>query len=135
MSSVSGSVAGLENAHLLRRASSMRRAFTTGGQAAIKRNSVALQVKFQVDGLVEQLRRTRAHFVHCFLPQHAAGLCDVKMANGGSKPEDTSAVNVPLLRSQVSVSSATYFLSTAGLLIIDTQTWHCVIVRRMSIIP
>ena len=46
--SVSGSIAGLENSHSLRRASSIRRAFTAGGQAGIKRHSVALQVKFQV---------------------------------------------------------------------------------------
>ena len=46
-SSVSGSVAGLEGSHALRRVSSMRRAFTSGA-AGIKRHSVALQIKFQV---------------------------------------------------------------------------------------
>ena len=46
--SVSGSVAGLEGSHTLRRASSIRRAFTAGGQAGMKRHSVAIQVKFQV---------------------------------------------------------------------------------------
>ena len=46
-SSVSGSVAGLEGSHALRRVSSMRRAFTSG-TAGIKRHSVALQIKFQV---------------------------------------------------------------------------------------
>lgn len=44
MSTVSGSVAGLEGSHNLRRASSIRRAFTSGGQAGIKRHSVAIQV-------------------------------------------------------------------------------------------
>ena len=52
-SSVSGSVAGLEGSHALRRVSSMRRAFTSG-TAGIKRHSVALQIKFQV------------HFVFCW---------------------------------------------------------------------
>merc|ERR1712038_1779080 len=98
MTSLSGSVAGLEGSHSLRRMSSMRRTFTSG-QAGIKRNSVALQVKFQVDGLCEQLRRTKIHFVHCFLPQHGAGLCDIK-----SKPKtaiEEGQMNVPLVRSQL----------------------------------
>ena len=42
-----GSVVGIESAQSLRRASSIRRAFTTG-TAGIKRRSVALQVKFTV---------------------------------------------------------------------------------------
>ena len=103
-SSLSGSVAGLEGSHALRRVSSMRRAFTSG-TAGIKRHSIALQTKFHVDGICEQLRRTRIHFVHCLLPQHNAGLCDVK---GGSlqkaiqqQSSDEILMNVPLVRSQV----------------------------------
>ena len=70
----------------------------------MKRHSLALQVKFQVDALLEQLRRTRIHFVHCFLPQHNAGLCDVKLKQslqqqGGDSNE--ILINVPLVRSQV----------------------------------
>ena len=99
MTSLSGSVAGLEGSLSLRRVSSMRRTFTSG-QAGIKRNSVALQVKFQVDGLCEQLRRTKIHFVHCFLPQHHAGLCDVKSKSTVAKSEDAQ-LNIPLVRSQV----------------------------------
>ena len=59
------------------------------------------QVKFQVDGLCEQLRRSKIHFVHCFLPQHNAGLCDVK---GVKKTQNSDEIlmNVPLVRSQVS---------------------------------
>ena len=98
MTSLSGSVAGLEGSHSLRRMSSMRRTFTSG-QAGIKRNSVALQVKFQVDGLCEQLRRTKIHFVHCFLPQHHAGLCDVK--SRAKSNTDEAHMNIPLVRSQV----------------------------------
>lgn len=44
---VSGSVAGIEGSQSLRRASSIRRTFTTG-TAGIKRKSLALQLKFQV---------------------------------------------------------------------------------------
>ena len=64
------------------------------------------QVKFQVDGLCEQLRRSKIHFVHCFLPQHNAGLCDVKGAAVVVKKTQNSdeiLMNVPLVRSQVSL--------------------------------
>ena len=44
---ISGSVVGIEGSQSLRRASSIRRAFTTG-TAGIKRKSVCLQVKFTV---------------------------------------------------------------------------------------
>jgi myosin-18 len=103
MTSLTGSVAGLEGSHGLRRASSMRRTFTSG-QAGIKRHSVALQVKFQVDGMCEQLRRTKIHFVHCFLPQHNAGLCDVKGKAKSPVNGDEAHMNVPLVRSQVYLS-------------------------------
>ena len=29
-----------------------------------------IQVKFQTDSIIEQLRRTKIRFVHCYLPQH-----------------------------------------------------------------
>ena len=107
MTSLSGSVAGLEGSHSLRRMSSMRRTFTSG-QAGIKRNSLALQVKFQVDGLCEQLRRTKIHFVHCFLPQHHAGLCDVK--SKAKSNTDEAHMNIPLVRSQVGFEYLSSFL-------------------------
>merc|ERR1719370_2280662 len=96
---VSGSIVGVEGSQSLRRASSIRRAFTSG-TAGIKRHSAALQVKFQIDGLIEQLRRTRVKFVHCFLPQHTAGLCDVK-SPGNSAQTDQVSMNIPLIRSQL----------------------------------
>ena len=62
--------------------------------------------------MMEQLRRTKVHFVHCFLPQHNSGLCEVKnitaensrnlsSPSGGQKSEDDVLMNVPLVRSQV----------------------------------
>ncbi|GAB6030070.1 Myosin XVIIIA, variant 2 [Chamberlinius hualienensis] len=102
---ISGSVVGIEGTMSLRRASSIRRAFTTG-TASIKRKSLCLQVKFQVDGIIETLRRTRLHFVHCILPQHDAGLCgDAKLSQhknvqSPSTPEEFH-LNIPLLRSQI----------------------------------
>merc|ERR1719189_3396143 len=95
---ISGSFVGVEGNQSLRRASSIRRAFTSG-TAGIKRHSAALQVKFQIDGLIEQLRRTRVKFVHCFLPQHSAGLCDVRAP--GSPGQEVVTMNIPLIRSQL----------------------------------
>ena len=64
-----------------------------------------------MDGICEQLRRTRLQFVHCFLPQHNAGICDIKGASGqantisssnGADGNSEILMNVPLVRSQVS---------------------------------
>ena len=64
-----------------------------------------------MDGICEQLRRTRLQFVHCFLPQHNAGICDIKGASSqantisssnGTDGNNEILMNVPLVRSQVS---------------------------------
>ncbi|XP_077360627.1 unconventional myosin-XVIIIa-like isoform X3 [Festucalex cinctus] len=67
---LSGSIAGLEGVSQLslRRASSMRKTFTSG-VAAIKKKSVCIQIKLQVDALLDMVRRSRIHFVHCILPK------------------------------------------------------------------
>ncbi|RUS85713.1 hypothetical protein EGW08_006507, partial [Elysia chlorotica] len=56
--------------------------------------SICLQVKFNVDSILEILRKTQVHFVHCLLPQHLAGLGEM------SRQED-GALNVPLIRNQL----------------------------------
>ncbi|XP_004524014.1 unconventional myosin-XVIIIa isoform X1 [Ceratitis capitata] len=98
-----GSIAGLEGTQSLRRVSSIRRSFTSAG---VKRNSIMLQVKFTVDGIIDTLRRTGTHFVHCYMLQHNAGQHSSYSASGSpnasalqSSSEDM--VNVPLLRSQI----------------------------------
>lgn len=59
-----------------------------------------LQVKFTADGLIDTLRRTGTHFVHCYLLQHNGGTATV--ANGKLLQHTSEdIVNVPLLRSQV----------------------------------
>ncbi|XP_061904051.1 unconventional myosin-XVIIIa-like isoform X1 [Entelurus aequoreus] len=65
-----GSIAGLEGVSQLslRRASSMRKSFTSG-VAAIKKKSVCIQIKLQVDALLDMVRRSRIHFVHCIVPK------------------------------------------------------------------
>ncbi|NXE09713.1 MY18A protein, partial [Lophotis ruficrista] len=97
---LSGSVAGLEGGSqlALRRATSMRKTFTTG-VAAVKKKSLCIQVKLQVvsegvpgwgpwvrlghashpalpylqDALIDSIKKSKLHFVHCFLPKVAAG--------------------------------------------------------------
>ncbi|XP_037947751.1 unconventional myosin-XVIIIa isoform X2 [Teleopsis dalmanni] len=98
-----GSFAGLEGTQSLRRVSSIRRSFTSAG---VKRNSIMLQVKFTVDGIIDTLRRTGTHFVHCYLLQHNAGQHNSYSVSGS--PNTTvqqmnceEIVNIPLVRSQV----------------------------------
>lgn len=66
---LSGSIAGLEGGSqlALRRATSMRKTFTTG-MAAVKKKSLCIQIKLQVDALIDTIKRSKMHFVHCFLP-------------------------------------------------------------------
>ncbi|XP_058462941.1 unconventional myosin-XVIIIa isoform X2 [Malaya genurostris] len=92
-----GSIVGTEGTQSLRRVSSIRRSFTSAG---IKRNSVMLQVKFTVDGIIDTLRRTGTHFVHCYLLQHNAGTTNYINVNTKALHTD-DIVNVPLLRSQL----------------------------------
>lgn len=104
-----GSIAGLEGTQSLRRVSSIRRSFTSAG---VKRNSIMLQVKFTVDGIIDTLRRTGTHFVHCYLLQHNAGQHNSYSATGSPNGNEIAnnsdeMVNVPLLRSQV--GSMMYF--------------------------
>nr|XP_006817918.1 PREDICTED: unconventional myosin-XVIIIa [Saccoglossus kowalevskii] len=94
-SMMTGSVVGMDGSSSLRRASSLRRSYISSA-AGMKRKSLSLQVKFQLDGLMDQLRRTRLHFIMCFLPQEDAGLCDVKSTSKGA-----DLLSVPLLRSQI----------------------------------
>ncbi|NXS88398.1 MY18A protein, partial [Erpornis zantholeuca] len=71
---LSGSVAGLEGGSqlALRRATSMRKTFTTG-VAAVKKKSLCIQIKLQVDALIDSIQKSKLHFVHCFLPKAGGG--------------------------------------------------------------
>ena len=56
---------------------------------------------------MDLLHRTTIHFVHCILPQHNAGLCDLKTslmqssADGKTSSRDDIMLNVPLVRAQI----------------------------------
>ncbi|XP_026082176.1 unconventional myosin-XVIIIa-like isoform X2 [Carassius auratus] len=82
---LSGSIAGLEGGSqlALRRATSMRKTFTTG-VAAVKKKSLCIQIKLQVDALIDTVRRSRVHFVHCLLPKAETSPGDLKVLGGPS---------------------------------------------------
>ncbi|XP_038565159.1 unconventional myosin-XVIIIa-like isoform X5 [Micropterus salmoides] len=107
---LSGSIAGLEGVSQLslRRATSMRKTFTTG-VAAIKKKSLCIQIKLQVDALLDMVRRSKIHFVHCILPKADAlkalsgslfkgGECE---AQGESGDPGLMQLDVALLRAQL----------------------------------
>uniref|UniRef100_A0AAX7TN50 Myosin XVIIIAa n=1 Tax=Astatotilapia calliptera TaxID=8154 RepID=A0AAX7TN50_ASTCA len=94
---LSGSVAGLEGVSQLslRRATSMRKSFVTG-VAAIKKKSLCIQIKLQVDALLDMLRRSRIQFVHCILPK-----ADALKTQGESGDPSLMQLDVALLRAQI----------------------------------
>ncbi|NXV74697.1 MY18A protein, partial [Atlantisia rogersi] len=111
---LSGSVAGLEGGSqlALRRATSMRKTFTTG-VAAVKKKSLCIQIKLQVDALIDSIKKSKLHFVHCFLPKAASSGGDPRALPcrrvSGSELELPSEhceaglmqLDVPLLRAQL----------------------------------
>ncbi|XP_068455923.1 unconventional myosin-XVIIIa-like isoform X4 [Clinocottus analis] len=107
---LSGSIAGLEGVSQLslRRATSMRKTFTTG-VAAMKKKSLCIQIKLQVDALLDMVRRSRIHFVHCILPKADAlkALCGSLFKAGECEapvePGDPGLMqlDVALLRAQL----------------------------------
>uniref|UniRef100_A0A8C1UCC6 Myosin XVIIIAb n=1 Tax=Cyprinus carpio TaxID=7962 RepID=A0A8C1UCC6_CYPCA len=95
---LSGSIAGLEGGSqlALRRATSMRKTFTTG-VAAVKKKSLCIQIKLQVDALIDTVRRSRVHFVHCLLPKAETSID----AHGESCDNGLMQLDVCLLRAQL----------------------------------
>uniref|UniRef100_A0A8C6PJ17 Myosin XVIIIA n=1 Tax=Nothobranchius furzeri TaxID=105023 RepID=A0A8C6PJ17_NOTFU len=97
---LSGSIAGLEGSSqlALRRATSMRKTFTTG-VAAVKKKSLCIQIKLQVDALIDMVRRSKVHFVHFLLPKaEAPGL---RVTHGESPDSGLMTLDVCLLRAQL----------------------------------
>ncbi|KAM3615930.1 uncharacterized protein V6R79_009861 [Siganus canaliculatus] len=101
---LSGSIAGLEGSSqlALRRATSMRKTFTTG-VAAVKKKSLCIQIKLQVDALIDMVRRSKVHFVHCLLPkaEAVAGGGEPRVTHGESPDSGLMTLDVGLLRSQL----------------------------------
>ncbi|XP_054857426.1 unconventional myosin-XVIIIa isoform X2 [Eublepharis macularius] len=111
---LSGSIAGLEGGSqlALRRATSMRKTFTTG-VAAVKKKSLCIQIKLQVDALIDTLKKSKLHFVHCFLPKadgwsgDPKGPCARRVStseldlHGEHCEAGLMQLDVPLLRAQI----------------------------------
>ncbi|KAK2823185.1 hypothetical protein Q7C36_019785 [Tachysurus vachellii] len=100
---LSGSIAGLEGGSqlALRRATSMRKTFTTG-VAAVKKKSLCIQIKLQVDALMDTVRRSRVHFVHCLLPKtDALKTSSSAELQGESCDPGLMQLDVSLLRAQI----------------------------------
>uniref|UniRef100_A0A8C8S7Q4 Unconventional myosin-XVIIIa n=1 Tax=Pelusios castaneus TaxID=367368 RepID=A0A8C8S7Q4_9SAUR len=111
---LSGSIAGLEGGSqlALRRATSMRKTFTMG-VAAVKKKSLCIQIKLQVDALVDTIKKSKIHFVHCFLPKAEGwggdpkGLAARRISSseldlhGEGCEAGLMQLDVPLLRAQI----------------------------------
>ncbi|XP_062869694.1 unconventional myosin-XVIIIa-like isoform X1 [Trichomycterus rosablanca] len=99
---LSGSIAGLEGSSqlALRRATSMRKTFTTG-VAAVKKKSLCIQIKLQVDALLDTVRRSRVHFVHCLVPRVDALQSSSSELQNESCDPGLMQLDVPLLRAQI----------------------------------
>ncbi|XP_042636440.1 unconventional myosin-XVIIIa [Orycteropus afer afer] len=113
---LSGSIAGLEGGSqlALRRATSMRKTFTTG-MAAVKKKSLCIQIKLQVDALIDTVKRSKQHFVHCFLPmsegwageprsassRRVSSSSELDLPSGDHCEAGLLQLDVPLLRAQL----------------------------------
>lgn len=113
---LSGSIAGLEGGSqlALRRAASMRKTFTTG-MAAVKKKSLCIQVKLQVDALIDTIKKSKLHFVHCFLPvaegwagesrsascRRVSSSSELDLPSGDHCEAGLLQLDVPLLRAQL----------------------------------
>ncbi|XP_066219737.1 unconventional myosin-XVIIIa isoform X17 [Saccopteryx leptura] len=113
---LSGSIAGLEGGSqlALRRATSMRKTFTTG-MAAVKKKSLCIQIKLQVDALIDTIKKSKLHFVHCFLPvaegwageprsassRRVSSSSELDLPPGDHCEAGLLQLDVPLLRAQL----------------------------------
>ncbi|XP_012581684.1 PREDICTED: unconventional myosin-XVIIIa isoform X2 [Condylura cristata] len=113
---LSGSIAGLEGGSqlALRRATSMRKTFTTG-MAAVKKKSLCIQIKLQVDALIDTIKKSKLHFVHCFLPvaegwageprsassRRVSSSSELDLPSGDSCEAGLLQLDLPLLRAQL----------------------------------
>lgn len=113
---LSGSIAGLEGGSqlALRRATSMRKTFTTG-MAAVKKKSLCIQIKLQVDALIDTIKKSKLHFVHCFLPvaegwageprsassRRVSSSSELDLPSGDPCEAGLLQLDVPLLRAQL----------------------------------
>uniref|UniRef100_A0A250Y7W4 Unconventional myosin-XVIIIb n=1 Tax=Castor canadensis TaxID=51338 RepID=A0A250Y7W4_CASCN len=109
LSPVSRAVAGLEptSQQALQRARVVRRTFA-GSLAATKRRAPCVQIKLQVDALINLVKGARLHFIHCLTSAPAVDSkrgqgCPPPQQPGGNHPGagEAQALDVPALRVQL----------------------------------
>ncbi|XP_059510928.1 unconventional myosin-XVIIIb-like isoform X2 [Stegostoma tigrinum] len=106
------SVSGLEGTsqQALQRIGCVRKTFSTSF-AAVKRTSVCARIKLQVDVLTNLMKRSEAHFVHCFVARLEENDAEGKMP-ASQRPEAVAEVqnsnehplaafDIPTLRTQL----------------------------------
>ncbi|NXA49754.1 MY18B protein, partial [Nothocercus julius] len=91
------SVAGLEgySQAALQRIGCVRKTFASSF-AAVKRKSMCAQLRLQADALINLLRRSQLHFIHCLVPRDGA--------QAAAAPEGELRLDVPVLRAQLAAA-------------------------------
>ncbi|NXE12255.1 MY18B protein, partial [Lophotis ruficrista] len=95
-------VAGLEghSQAALHRNACVRKTFASSF-AAVKKRSVCAQLKLQADALVNLLRRSQLHFVHCLVPGAGVEGPEGPVPRPPTPPDSALRLDVPTLRAQL----------------------------------
>ncbi|KAM5191668.1 unconventional myosin-XVIIIb [Mantella aurantiaca] len=99
------SVAGMEgkSQQAMQRISCVRKTFASSF-AAVKRKSVCAQIKLQMDALMNLLKRSQIHFVHCLVPRLGMDGTESKtsqLCRGTAGDPINAAIDVPTVRIQL----------------------------------
>ncbi|KAM3938083.1 unconventional myosin-XVIIIb [Leptodactylus fuscus] len=99
------SVAGMEgkSQQAMQRVSCVRKTFASSF-AAVKRKSVCAQIKLQTDALMNLLKRSQIHFVHCLVPRLGMDGTECKssqLCRGTAGDPINAAIDVPTVRIQL----------------------------------
>ncbi|XP_075681988.1 unconventional myosin-XVIIIb [Rhinoderma darwinii] len=99
------SIAGMEgkSQQAMQRVSCVRKTFASSF-AAVKRKSVCAQIKLQMDALMNLLKRSQIHFVHCLVPRLGMDGTECKssqLCRGTAGDPINAAIDVPTVRSQL----------------------------------
>ncbi|KAM4707086.1 unconventional myosin-XVIIIb [Discoglossus pictus] len=99
------SVAGMEgkSQQALQRISCVRKTFASSF-AAVRRKSVCAQIKLQMDALMNLLKRSQIHFVHCLVPRLGMDGTDCRtsqLCRGAAGEPINAAIDVPTVRTQL----------------------------------
>ncbi|KAG8596872.1 hypothetical protein GDO81_002076 [Engystomops pustulosus] len=99
------SVAGMEgkSQQAMQRVSCVRKTFASSF-AAVKRRSVCAQIKLQMDALMNLLKRSQIHFVHCLVPRLGMDATECKgsqLCRGTAGDPINAAIDVPTVRIQL----------------------------------